>query len=106
MMVINMSTQRNQYFMYGIIIPFKTYLEMRATYVVDDIFNADNDIQGIFSGRDSEFIIIGSVLDVVEDNGEAQIVPELNDAEINIVRGLVKQKYGITGEYHYYFIKK
>ena len=98
--------KKNQYFMYGVIVSYQAYLDLRTTHVVDDIFKPDNNIQGIFTGRDAEFIIIGKVLDTVEDDGEAQIIPELNDTEINIVRGLVRQKYGIGGEFHYYFVKK
>jgi len=97
---------KNQYFMYGTIVSYKAYLDLKTMCVIEDVFNPDNNIQGIFTGRDAEFIIIGSVLDTVTDDGEAQIIPELNDAEMCIVRGLVKQKYGITGDFYYYFVKK
>ena len=97
---------KNQYFMYGTIVSYKAYLDLRTMCVVDDIFEPNNDIQGIFTGRDAEFIIVGKVLETKENNGDAHVVPELNDAEINIVRGLIKMKYGIQGEFHYYFVNK
>lgn len=97
---------KNQYFMYGVIVSYQSYLNLRTTHVIDDVFKTDNNIQGIFTGRDAEFIIVGKVLDIVEDDGEAQIVPELNDTEICIIRRLVEQKYGIKGDFHYYFVKK
>lgn len=98
--------EKNQYFMYGTLVSYQAYLDLRTLYVLDDVFKPDNDIQGIFTGRDAEFIIVGRVLDTVEDDGKAQVIPELNDAEICVVRGLVEQKYGITGNFHYYFITK
>lgn len=80
---------------------------MRTLYKVEDVFKDDSEMQGIFTGRNSEFIIIGKVLESVDDNdSNTHVVPELNDAEELIIRGIIKQKYGITGEYHYYFIKK
>ena len=92
--------------MYGTIVSYQAYLDMKTLYVVDDVLKGDDGIQGIFTGRDKEFMIIGQVLETVEKQGDAEIIPELNPAQINIVQGMVNKKYGIVGDFHYYFIKK
>lgn len=99
--------KKNQYFMYGTIVSYQSYLDMRTLYVVEDVFNENSEIQGIFTGRDAEFLIIGKVLETVEDkDSNAHVVPQLNDAQELILRGVINQKYGIRGDYHYYFVKK
>ena len=97
----------NQYFMYGTVVLYQSYLDMRTLYVVEDVFKSNSEMQGIFTGRDAEFMIIGKVLETIEDSdSNAHVVPELNDAEELIIRGIIKQKYGVKGEFHYYFIRK
>lgn len=96
--------KKKQYFMYGTIVSYQSYLDMKTLYVVEDIFNENSEIQGIFTGRDAEFIIVGKVLESIE--GDTHAVPELNEAQELVLRGLINHKYGIRGEYHYYFVKK
>ena len=99
--------KKKQYFMYGTIVSYQSYLDMRTLYVIDDVFDENSEIQGIFTGRDAEFIIIGKVLETIEDkDGNAHVVPELNEAQELVLRGMINQKYGIRGDYHYYFVKK
>ena len=99
-----MAKKRNQYFMYGILVSYQAYLDLRTTHTVDDVLRGDDGIQGIFTGRDKEFMIVGQVLETVENEDEAIVVPELNPAQMNVVRGMVNKKYGMRGEFHYYFI--
>ena len=99
-----MTKKRNQYFMYGILVSYQAYLDIKTTHVIDDVLKGDDGIQGIFTGRDKEFMIIGQVLETVENKEGAVVVPELNPAQISVVRGMVNKKYGIHGEFHYYFI--
>lgn len=102
-----MGKNNEQYFMYGVMVSYQSYLDMKTLYVVDDVFKCDEGIQGIFTGRGGDFMIIGQVLKTIEANDrEAHVVPELNEANMSIIRGLVKKKYGYEGEFHYYFIKK
>ena len=98
--------EKKEYFMYGILVSYQDYLDIKTTHVIDDVFKSNDNIQGIFTGKDAEFIIIGQVLDTVESKSDAQIVPEISDTDMHMVKCLVNKKYGIYGEYHYYFVKK
>jgi hypothetical protein len=99
-----MSTQVNQYFMYGIVVPYRKCKEKIKE------FNPDDDIHGIFSGRDGKFIILGKVLSYTDEEypliGDEfpYEVPQLEEIDERIVESLVKQKYGVDGIFHYYFI--
>jgi hypothetical protein len=95
----------NQYFMYGILVSHKTYLQLNTLHTIEDVLKGDDGIQGIFTGRNGNFMIIGTVLDSIENDGKPQIVPELETAEESLIRVSVEEKYGITGDFHYYFIK-
>lgn len=93
----------NQYFMYGILVPFKQYLELDTGNTVEDVLKVNDGIQGIFTGRNNDFMIVGKVLPV-KDDGNPQVVPELDEFEIIHIKTIVNQKYGLYGEFHYYFI--
>ena len=98
--------KKNQYFMYGILMSYQAYLDLETGYTIEDVLKGDDGIQGIFTGRNGNFMIIGMVLDNIENDGKPQIVPELETAEESLVRVSVEEKYGISGEFHYYFVKK
>ena len=93
-----------QYFMYGVLVSFQQYLEMDTGNTVEEVLKGDDGIQGVFTGRNGDFMIVGKVLDSVEDNGNPQIIPELNEIEMIFVKFSVNKKYGIHGDFHYYFI--
>lgn len=94
-----------QYFMYGVLVSYQSYLDIKTTHEIDDVLKGDDNIRGIFSGRDKEFMIIGNVLETVENQDEAIVVPELNETKEIFVKSMVNKKYGIYGEFKYYFIK-
>lgn len=93
----------NQYFMYGILIPFKQYLELDTGNTVEEVLKGDDGIQGIFTGRNGDFMIIGKVLPI-EDDGNPQVVPELDENDMIFIKTTVNKKYDLHGEFHYYFI--
>lgn len=96
-----------QYFMYGILVSYNVYLETETNNTVDDILKEDNGIQGIFTGRNGDFMIVGKVLKTIGVNDkEPLIVPELSALDELVVKNLVNKKYNFIGEFHYYFIRK
>jgi len=98
---------KNQYFMYGILVPYKTYLDLKISHTIDDVLKGDDDIQGIFTGRDNDFMIIGRVLETIDsEDGDAHVVPELETSEESLIRVTIQEKFDISGEYHYYFVTK
>ena len=98
----------NQYFMYGMLVSYNTYLETRTKNTIADVLNDnDDDIQGIFTGRNGDFMIVGKVLNMVNyENKEPLIVPELEVVDELIIRNTVIERYGFNGEFHYYLITK
>jgi hypothetical protein len=96
-----------QYFMYGILVSYDTYLEAQAMYTLVDTMNQDgDDIRGVFTGRNSDFMIVGKILRIVDaENKEPLIVPELELIDEMIIKNLVTERYGFKGEFHYYFIR-
>jgi len=95
-----------QYFMYGVLVSYDTYLNIRTSKTVDDLLNGNDDIHGIFTGRDGNFMLIGKVLKTVEDIREPHIVPEIDELEMLSIEKLVNEKYGFHGDFHYFFIKE
>ena len=96
-----------QYFMYGILVSYSTYLELNENKTVEDVLKGDDGIQRIFTGRDGDFMIIGKVLGTVEDyDGEPYVVPEINVNEQGEIEGSVYAQFGVEGDFHYYFIKQ
>ena len=101
-------SERKQYFLYGIMLTWEEYLEMRKpNTTVADVLKGDENVDGIFGGRDGEFMIIGVNLGTVEDSDKKPYrVPQLEVAEESLTRVTIEEKYGIIGEFHYYFVKK
>jgi len=104
--------ETKKYFMYGVIVSYKEYEERVVNpmkYSNLRIFIDDNEeIRGIFTGRDGGFIIIGKILEsmVDDDSSEPLIVPELESIDRLIIEKSIKDRYGFTGDFHYYFIAK
>jgi len=74
---------------------------------IDDVLNGDENIQGIFTGRGGDFIIVGKVLKVINNNDvKALIVPQLSEQEEINIQNIVSEKYKLTGDFHYYFVTK
>ena len=99
--------ERKQYFIYGILVSYKDYLDLDVFQTVDDVLEDDDAIQGIFTGRGGDFMIVGRVLETYEDDGnQPHPVPLLAEVDMQIIRNEVLDQYNLTGEFHYYFITK
>ena len=119
-----MSTQINQYFMYGILVPYKwrnewqektgkSFYETFEEFMDDSAFDSKiKHKEGIFclsDGRDGRFIIIGRVLEK-SSNGEylgsdePLTIPELTDIEKEYIEGSVKKHFNLEGKFNFYFV--
>jgi len=121
-----MSTQINQYFMYGILVPYtwrnewqekteKSFNETFEEFMDDSAFDTKiKHKEGIFclsAGRDGKFIIIGRILDKSSDgeylgSGKPITIPELTDIEKEYIEGSVKKHFNLEGKFNFYFITK
>jgi len=106
-----MEERLNQYFMYGISIPYKQYKEWEVGTGRKFPVGNYGDIFCLFDGRDGKYVIIGKVLEKTDENHPAYmgakeplIVPELEMIDEIIIQNSVKQQFDIEGEFHYYFI--
>ena len=98
---------KNQYFMYGVLISYQAYLELKTIISIEDVLKGDDDVQGIFTGRNSDFLIIGKVLkNIDEQDTKPLIVPELQENEMIFIKSTINKKYGIHGHFNYYFVTK
>lgn len=95
------------YFMYGIVISYETYLDSKTGNTIDEVIINTKHVQGIFAGRDSDFVIVGKVLkEVTPETEEPHEVPVLTGTGEDMIEALVKEKFGITGDAHYYFVTR
>lgn len=95
------------YFMYGIVVSYKDYLELDGGHTIEEILINTDDVQGVFAGRDSDFVIIGKVLkEVTPETEKPQEVPVMTKTGEEMILVLVKEKFGINGEGHYYYITR
>lgn len=104
----------NQYYMYGIIMPYdwyKNWLESPAGTLQDIMnnfdlreINDDDDISAVFYGRDNKSIIVGKIIEKFEDV-ESFVINELSVDEQEEIKASVKNNYGLIGEFNHYFIK-
>ena len=93
--------------MYGILVSYNDYLDTKTGNTIEDFQNNSDDIQGIFTGRDGDFVIMGRMLETVDNESkEPLVVPELETAEESLIRVTIEEKFGITGTFHYYFVIK
>jgi len=91
---------KRQYIIYGIVVPYmKELIEM---------YGQQNDIFGIFYGRDGKFIILGKILVESDSFGTDKpfIIPNLNKIDELIVQQQVFEKFGVEGKFNYYFVAK
>jgi len=95
-----------QYIMYGILVPYNKFLGLGDNYGRLNISNNNDEIRGVFTGRNGEFIIIGKVLDGINSKSkEPIIVPELDEIDTIIIEKNIKEEYNLEGDFHYYFVK-
>lgn len=95
------------YFMYGIVVSYETYLDSKTGNTVEEVLINTQDVQGIFAGRDSDFVIVGTVLrEVNPETEEPHEVPVMTRTGEAMIMEKVKKKFGITGDAHYYFVTR
>lgn len=104
-----METISNDYFIYGISMPYDRYLELNGgdDNIIKRIIN-NNDISTVFDTRNGKCIIIGRVLN--ETNNDMPIVvPILDDIDELIIQNMISNifdiDFDIDGDFHYYYIK-
>lgn len=94
----------NQYFIYGLQIPYTKYLELKDGGKCD-VSEINDDIQGIFTGRDNNFMIIGKILkNINTENNRPLIVPILEDIDKYVIEKSIQASFELEGDYHYFFI--
>jgi len=122
-----MSTQTNQYFMYGLLMSagwckewekennknfYDTFEEFMKDNAYDTIVKHKDGIFCLFDGRDGRYIIIGKVLRKSEDDypflgsGEPVVVPEIEMADQAEIEDSVYRHFGVEGDFHYYFVTR
>jgi hypothetical protein len=96
----------NQYFMYGISVPYKYFKEQNWNLNI-----CDDEISCLFDTRDGKYLIIGRVLGQTNDDDvpllgykKPFVVPELTKIDEQIIQESVGKQYGVAGKFHYYFI--
>lgn len=119
-----MSTQVNQYFMYGILVPYNwrnewqektgkrfydTFEEFMDDNAFDDKIKNKDGIFCIAEGRSGGFIIIGRVLDKSSDGeylaySSPIAVPELSEEEKKSIETSVKKHFDLEGDFKFYFV--
>jgi hypothetical protein len=121
-----MSTAINQYFMYGILVPFTWYKEWEKEtgkdfhetfekYLEEShdnrlVYNEEG-IFCLFDGRDGRFIIIGQVLlksndDDLLGNDEPISIPKFDIVDELLIQASIEEHFGLKGEFNYYFVTK
>ena len=102
----------DQYFMYGIAVPYNWYKEWEAGTGRKFPAGRYGDIFTLFDSRDGKYLIIGEVLERTDKENpylgekEPLVVPELEEVDKMIIRNSVKEKFDLEGKFHYYFITR
>lgn len=120
-----MSTQVNQYFMYGICLPYnwhkewenktgKKFYDTFEEFMQDNAFerkvNHKDGIFCLFDGRDGRYIIIGRVLEKSDDDfrylgsNKPITIPILTDIEKEYIQNSVKKYFNLDKEFNFYFV--
>lgn len=122
-----MSTQINQYLMWGISLPYKWHQEWEKQnekpdgfyeefedFMDDSAFSADiqhkDGIFCLFDGCNGSFIIIGRVLakskdgDHIAEGKPLKIADTLTGLEKELIQNSVKRNFGVEGEFAHYFV--
>lgn len=112
-----MSTYINQYFIYGISVPYNWHKEWENNTGNDfhetfEEFMEDNheNVHCLFDGRDGRYLIIGKILEKTDKrqrllgDDEPLVVPEISRRDKEKIKKNVKKYFGLTGEYNFYFV--
>lgn len=109
-----MDINKINYIMYGISIPYSWHKEWELKTGKDfhntfDEYLNNNNKDGIFccfDGRDGKHLIIGKILNKLDDyNNTYPIeVQELNNIEKKIIESNVNKFFGLDGNFCYYFV--
>ena len=97
----------NGYFMYGIVVSYETYLESKTGNTIEEVIINTEDVQGVFTGRDNNFVIVGKILkEVTPETEQPHEIPVMNRYDEDAIHAEVKQKFSIIGTGHYYYITR
>ena len=106
-------SKKEQYFMYGILVPQAWYkrwekesgreFELVLAAMAMDEDKVD-DISCFFGTRDGKFLIIGKKFEPINDGNPIQ-VDELSDMQKFEIEYSVKLNFDLVGDFHYYFMK-
>lgn len=119
-----MSTQINQFLMYGISLPYgwhkewekkngTDFYETFESFMDDSTFESKvkhkDGIFCLFDGRDGRFIVIGRVIEKAKDGdfiGEEKPItfPEFTDLEKELLAESIKRNFGVEGKLEYIFV--
>ena len=120
-----MSTQINQYFMYGIQMPYswrseweektgKDFFDTFEDFMDDNAFdNVAKHKEGIFclsDGRDGKYIVIGRVLKKTDNDnpflGKSNplTIPHLTDLEKELIAVSIERNFGLKYDLNFHFI--
>ena len=96
------------YFMYGIVVSYETYINTNSgKNTIEEMMINTNDVQGIFTGRGADFVIVGTVLKEVDpETQDPHEVPVMTRTGESMVANQIEEKFGISGEAHYYYITR
>jgi hypothetical protein len=91
-----------QYYIYGILIPYRNIKDNFEEY------RHQEDVHGVFWGKDGKFIILGKVLD--EDrcfgNKKPFVVAKMDKIDELIIQNQVRDNFNIEGKFEYFFVTK
>lgn len=121
-----MSTQTNQYLMWGILLPYKWHEQWeKENKKPDGFYDTFEDFMDdsafeikvkhkdgifcLFDGRDGRFIIIGRVLAKAKDGdmiGDSRpfAIPDIGPDREAIVQSVIRNFGPVKGEFQYYFV--
>lgn len=119
-----MSTQTNQYLIYGVRKPFEWSEEWEAregrdfydtfeSFMEDSAFSKEvthkDGIFCIFDGRDGRFILIGRVICKSQDGGLLAedgplSLPDFTSLEVELLKDSIERNFGIREPLNFYFV--
>ena len=95
------------YFMYGSVLSYEKYMEADTGNTIEEVLINTDKVQGIFAGRNTEFVIVGSILKVVDEkSSEPHEVPILDRVKRQGILMEIFGNFGVTEPCHYYYITR
>jgi len=95
-----------EYFMYGVSIPYERYTQLldNPNEDLEDYDGDEENTYTFFYSRDGKYVIIGRVLEILNDELPYEL-PELMEIDKIMIMRSIYERFGIDDEFHYFFIK-